>query len=164
MMDRVLELFNQSSEALKNAMEQYIRYVGILSSIRNIEIESNYQQRLSQNTMITNFEIINKQARRISLLMEKESIAQNIVLQVHKSLLSALQLIEISVDSHNSFGIAISNTLINSILKFVLESNSNISIQMNMLSAQIVKVYTDLVASEFNNIDLINALNRLRTI
>lgn len=74
-MDRVLELFNQSSEALKNAMEQYIRYVGILSSIRNIEIESDYQQRLSQNTMITNFEIINKQARRISLLMEKESTA-----------------------------------------------------------------------------------------
>lgn len=164
MMDRVLELFNQSSEALKNAMEQYIRYVGILSSIRNIEIESDYQQRLSQNTMITNFEIINKQARRISLLMEKESTAQNIVLQVHKSLLSALQLIEISVESHNSFGIGMSNTLINSILKFVLDNNSNISIQMSMLSAQIVKVYTDLVASEFNNIDLINALNRLRTI
>lgn len=164
MMDRVLELFNQSSEALKNAMEQYIRYIGILSSIRNIEIESEYQKRLSQNTMITNFEIINKQAKRISLLMEKESTAQNIVLQVHKSLLSALQLIEISVDSHNSFGIGMSNTLINSILKFILDNNSNISIQMSMLSAQIVKVYTDLVASEFNNIDLINALNRLRTI
>lgn len=164
MMDRVLELFNQSSEALKNAMEQYIRYVGILSSIRNIEIESEYQKRLSQNTMITNFEIINKQAKRISLLMEKESTAQNIVLQVHKSLLSALQLIEISVDSHNSFGIGMSNTLINSILKFILDNNSNISIQMSMLSAQIVKVSTDLVASEFNNIDLINALNRLRTI
>lgn len=164
MMDRVLELFNQSSEALKNAMEQYIRYVGILSSIRNIEIESDYQQRLSQNTMITNFEIINKQTRRISLLMEKESTAQNIVFQVHKSLLSALHLIEISVDSHNSFGIGMSSTLINSILRFVLDNNSNISIQMNMLSAQIVKVHTALVASEFNNIDLINALNQLRTI
>lgn len=163
-MDRVLELFNQSSEALKNAMEQYIRYIGILSSIRNLEIESDYQQRLSHNKMITNFDIINKQARRMSLLMEKESTAQNIIFQVHKSLLSALQLIEFSVRSHNGFGISMSNTLINSILKFVLDNNSNIPIQMNMLSSQIVKVYTDLVASEFNNIDLINALNRLRTI
>lgn len=163
-MDRILELFNQSSEALKNAMEQYIRYVGILSSIRNIEIESDYQQRLSQNTMITNFEIINKQARRMSLLLEKESTSQNIVLQTQKSLLFALQLIDYSVRHNNKFGISMASTLINSILKFVTDNKPTIVMSMNILSNQIINVYEKLVASDFKNSDLPNALNQLKAI
>ncbi len=163
-MDRILELFNQSSEALKNAMEQYIRYVGILSSIRNLDIESDYQQRLSQDTMITNFEIINKHARRMSLLLEKESTSQNIVLQTQKSLLFALQLIDYSVSDNNKFGIGMASTLINSILKFVTDNKPTIVMSMNILSNQIMNVYAKLLASAFNNSDLPNALNQLRAI
>jgi len=164
MMDRVLELFNQSSEALKNAMEQYIRYIGILSSIRNLDIESKYQQKLSQDTMITNFEIINKHARRMSLLLEKESTSQNIVLLTQKSLLFALQLVDYSVSYNNKFGIGMASTLINSILKFVTDNKPTIVMSMNILSNQIMKVYAKLVESEFNNSDLPNALNQLRAI
>ena len=164
MMNRIFELFNQSSEALKNAMEQYIRYIGILSSIRNIEIESDYQQRLSQDTMITNFEIINKHARRMSLLLEKESTAQNIVLQTHKSLLLALQLVDFSINTNNKLGIGMAGTLINTILKFTTDNKSTIDISMNMLSHQIITIYDNLLRSDFKNADLINALNQLRTI
>ena len=164
MMDRIFELFNQSSEALKNAMEQYIRYIGILSSIRNLDIESDYHQRLSQDTMITNFEIINKHARRMSLLLEKESTIQNIVLQTQKALLLALQLIDLSISANNKFGIGMANTLINSILKFVTDNKPTIAISMNMLNYQIMNVYAKLVESKFNNSDLTSALNQLRTI
>ena len=163
-MDRAIELFNQSSEALKSAMEQYIRYVGILSSIRNIDIETDYQQRLSQGSMITNFEIINKHDRRISLLLEKDTTAQNIVLQTHRSLMLALQLIDYSVRDNNKFGISMANTLINSILKFVTDNKSTIVISMTILSPQIISTYDNLLQSRVNNMDLTNALNQLRAI
>ena len=160
-MDRAIALFNQSSEALKSAMEQYIRYVGILSSIRNIDIETDYQQRLSQGSMITNFEIINKHARRISLLLEKDTTAQNIELQTHRSLMFALQLIDYSIRDNNKFGIRMANTLINSILKFVTDNKSTIVISMTILSPQIISTYDNLLQSSVNKMDLINALNQL---
>lgn len=163
-MDRAIELFNQSSEALKSAMEQYIRYVGILSSIRNIDIETDYQQRLSQGSMITNFEIINKHARRISLLLEKETTAQNIVLQTHRALMFALHLIDYSIRGNNKFGIGMANTLINSILKFVTDNKSTIVISMTMISHQIIDTYDNLLRSDLKNADLVNALNQLRTV
>ena len=163
-MDRIFELFKLSSEALKNAMEQNIRYIGILSSIRNLEIESDYHQRLSQDTMIANFEIINKQARHISFLMEKESTAQNIILQTHKSLILALQLVDFSIDTTNKLGINMAGTLINTILKFVTENKPTIFISMNMLSYQILQTYTKLEKSNVNNSELARALNQLRII
>lgn len=159
-MERIIKLFNESSEAFKNAMEQYISYTGIVSSIRNLDIESHYQERMFQYKMITNFEI-NKQARRMSLLMEKERYSQNIRLQIHKSLSLALMLIEFSISAHNEFGIKLGSTLINSILNFVSSNKPNIHIPMSTLQSQIMAIQVKLTSSRYHNINLINALNQL---
>lgn len=159
-MEHIIKLFNESSEAFKNAMEQYIRYIGIVSSIRNLDIESQYQEKMFQYKMITQFEI-NKQAQRMSLLMEKERYSQNIRLQIYNSLSLALTLIEFSISAHNEFGIRLGNMMINSILKFVSDNKSNIQIPMEPLQSRIMAIQSNLTGYGYQNIDLINALNQL---
>lgn len=162
---RIQDLYNRSSEALVNAMKQYIRFIGINSSIRSLDIQSRYLESLSHDGMITQYEVLNKQSKRQNLLMEQKFVNQDIVLQIHKSIMHALVLVDISIKMHNKFGLEMSKTLLQSILKFIEENKPNILIPIAPLSPQIMNAYANLRNSDYkSNIGLATTLNQLMSV
>lgn len=161
----IQDLYNRSSEALINAMKQYIKFIGINSSIRSIDIQSHYIESLQQDSMIAKYELLDNQSKRQNLMMEQEFVKQDIVLQIHKSIIHALALVDISIRMHNRFSLEMSKTLVQSILKFIIENKSTISIPRDTLTTQIMSVYAKLINSEYkSNIDLVNALSQLMSV
>lgn len=161
----IQDLYNRSSEALINAMKQYIKFIGINSSIRSIDIQSHYIESLQQDSMIAKYELLDNQSKRQNLMMEQEFVKQDIVLQIHKSIMHALALVDISIRMHNRFSLEMSKTLVQSILKFIIENKSTISIPRDTLTTQIMSVYAKLINSEYkSNIDLVNALSQLMSV
>lgn len=161
----IQDLYNRSSEALINAMKQYIKFIGINSSIRSIDIQSHYIESLQQDSMIAKYELLDNQSKRQNLMMEQEFVKQDIVLQTHKSIIHALALVDISIRMHNRFSLEMSKTLVQSILKFIIENKSTISIPRDTLTTQIMSVYAKLINSEYkSNIDLVNALSQLMSV
>ena len=163
MMDyNIQDLYNRSTEALINAMKQYVKFIGINSSIRSLDIQFHYLESLPQDNVITKYELLDKQSKRQTLKMEQEIVKQDIISQIQRSIIHTLALVDISVSLRNKFSMEMSNTLIQSILKFITDSKPNISIPKETLLPQIMNSYTKLVLSEFNsNRDLVNALNQL---
>ena len=158
----IQDLYNRSSEALINAMKQYVKFIGINSSIRSLDIQFHYIESLQLDNVITKYELLDKQSKRQNLMMEQEFVKQDIILQIHKSIIHALALVDISIRMHNRFSLEMSKTLVQSILKFILENKSNISIPRDTLTSQIMTVYAKLINSEYkSNTDLVNTLSQL---
>lgn len=163
MMDyNIQDLYNRSSEALINAMKQHIKFIGINSSIRSLDIQFHYIESLQLDNVITKYELLDKQSKRQNLMMEQEFVKQDIILQIHKSIIHALALVDISIRMRNRFSLEMSKTLVQNILKFIIENKSNISIPRDTLTSQIMTVYANLIKSEYKgNTDLVNALSQL---
>jgi len=161
----IQDLYNRSIEALINAMKQYVNFIGINSSIRSLDIQYHYLESLPQNNVISKYELIDKQSKKQNLLMEKEAVRQTIISQSHKSIILALTLVDTSIMNNNKFGLEMSSTLIQSILKFIQESKHNISIPKNALIPQMMNTSTNLVKLGGDiNISLSVYLNQLMNI
>lgn len=157
----IQDLYNRSSEALIYAMKQYVNFIGINSSIKSLDIQFHYVESLPHN-MIAKYELLDKQSKRQNLLMEKESVKQDIILHSYKSIILALALVDTSIAMRDDFGLGMSTTLIQSILKFIQESRHNISIPKDALIPQIMNTSAKLANSDFNsNINLTLCLNQL---
>lgn len=157
----IQDLYNRSTEALIYAMKQYVNFIGINSSIKSLDIQFHYVDSLPHN-MIAKYELLDKQSKRQNLLMQKESVKQDIILHSYKSIILALALVDTSIAMRNDFGLGMSTTLIQSILKFIQESRHNISIPKNALIPQIMNISAKLANSDFNsNINLTLCLNQL---
>lgn len=161
----IQDLYNRSIEALINAMKQYVNFIGINSSIRSLDIQFHYLESISQNNVITKYELLDKQSKRQNLLIEKETVKQDIISQSYKSIILALALVDKSIANRDKFGLDLSSTLIHSILKFIQESRQNISIPRDALIPQMMNTSTNLVNSGLNsNINLYVYLNQLMTL
>lgn len=157
----IQDLYNRSTEALIYAMKQYVNFIGINSSIKSLDIQFHYVDSLPHN-MIAKYELLDKQSKRQNLLMQKESVKQDIILHSYKSIILALALVDTSIAMRNDFGLGMSTTLIQSILKFIQESRHNISIPKDALIPQIMNISAKLANSDFNsNINLTLCLNQL---
>ncbi len=157
----IQDLYNRSTEALIYAMKQYVNFIGINSSIKSLDIQFHYVDSLPHN-MIAKYELLDKQSKRQNLLMQKESVKQDIILHSYKSIILALALVDTSIAMRNDFGLGMSTTLIQSILKFIQESRHNISIPKDALIPQIMNTSAKLANSDFNsNINLTLCLNQL---
>lgn len=157
----IQDLYNRSTEALIFAMKQYVNFIGINSSIKSLDIQFHYVDSLPHN-MIAKYELLDKQSKRQNLLMQKESVKQDIILHSYKSIILALALVDTSIAMRNDFGLGMSTTLIQSILKFIQESRHNISIPKDALIPQIMNTSAKLANSDFNsNINLTLCLNQL---
>lgn len=157
----IQDLYNRSTEALIYAMKQYVNFIGINSSIKSLDIQFHYVDSLPHN-MIAKYELLDKQSKRQNLLMQKESVKQDIILHSYKSIILALALVDTSIAMRNDFGLGMSTTLIQSILKFIQESRHNISIPKDALIPQIMNTSAKLANSDFNsNINLTLYLNQL---
>lgn len=157
----IQDLYNRSTEALIYAMKQYVNFIGINSSIKSLDIQFHYVDSLPLN-MIAKYELLDKQSKRQNLLMQKESVKQDIILHSYKSIILALALVDTSIAMRNDFGLGMSTTLIQSILKFIQESRHNISIPKDALIPQIMNTSAKLANSDFNsNINLTLCLNQL---
>lgn len=160
----IQDLYNKSTEALIYAMKQYVNFIGINSSIKSLDIQFHYVESLPHN-MIAKYELLDKQSKRQNLLMEKESVKQDIILHSYKSIILALTLVDTSIAMRNDFGLGMSTTLIQSILKFIQESRHNISIPKDALIPQIMNTSAKLANSDFNsNINLTLCLNQLMSL
>ncbi|MBD5379937.1 MAG: hypothetical protein HDR74_08655 [Bacteroides sp.] len=159
------DLYNKSTEYLINAMEQYIKFIEINSSLRNLDIQFHYLKSLPHNNMMTKYEIIDKQCKRQNLLNEKEMVRQNIISQSYNSIMLALTLIDTSLVECDRFGLEMSKALIQSILKFIIDGRPNISIPKDALMPQVMKIYAKLVNNQFNSyIELTDYLNQLMSL
>ena len=157
----IQDLYNRSTEALIYAMKQYVNFIGINSYIKSLDIQFHYVDSLPHN-MIAKYELLDKQSKRQNLLMQKESVKQDIILHSYKSIILALALVDTSIAMRNDFGLGMSTTLIQSILKFIQESRHNISIPKDALIPQIMNTSAKLANSDFNsNINLTLCLNQL---
>lgn len=157
----IQDLYNRSTEALIYAMKQYVNFIGINSSIKSLDIQFHYVDSLPHN-MIAKYELLDKQSKRQNLLMQKESVKQDIILHSYKSIILALALVDTSIAMRNDLGLGMSTTLIQSILKFIQESRHNISIPKDALIPQIMNTSAKLANSDFNsNINLTLCLNQL---
>lgn len=161
----IQNLYNQSIEALINAMKQYVTFIGINSSIRSLDIQVNYLESLPNNSVITQYELLNKQSKRQNLMIEKETVTRHIISETYKSIILALTLIDTTIANRNKFGLEMSATLIQSILKFILESKQNILIPKDPLIPQMMNTSANLVKSGLNsNINLAISLNQLMSL
>lgn len=159
------DLYNKSTEYLINAMKQYIKFIEINSSLRNLDIQFHYLESLPHSDMITRYEIVDKQCKRQNLMIEKEGVRQNIISQSYNSIMLALALIDTSLAECNRFGLEMSKTLIQSILKFIIDGRPNISIPKDALMPHIMNISTKLVNNPFNsNIELTVYLNQLMSL
>ena len=161
----IQDLYNRSIEALINAMKQYVNFIGINSSIRSLDIQFHYLESISQNNIITKYELLDKQSKRQNLLIEKETVKQDIISQSYKSIILALALVDTSVAERDKFGLEMSSTLLQSILKFIQENKHNISIPIDALIPQMMSTSANLVKSGLNsNQNLTISLNQLMTL
>ena len=158
----IQDLYNKSIEALINAMNQYINFISINSSIRNLDIQFHYLKNLPQNNVVTQYELLNKQSKRQNLMMKKETVKQDIISQSYNSIILALALVDTALENHNNFGLEMSTILIQSILKFIQEIRQNISIPKDVLVPQMMSIGAKLSSSGFkSNIELLVYLHQL---
>ena len=161
----IQDLYNQSMEALLNAMKQYVNFISVNSSIRSLDIQVHYLESLPTNNVITKYELLDKQSKRQNLMIEKETVTQYIITETYKSIILALTLVDTTIANRNKFGLEMSATLIQSILKFILESKQNILIPKEPLIPQMMNTSANLVKSGLNsNINLAISLNQLMTL
>lgn len=159
--NNIADLHNRSSEALINAMGQYIEYLGLKSSINRLDIQRHYFERISQNDIATKFSQLDAYDKRRNLTIKKDAVKQNIIIQIQQSTIYALALIDSSIITHNKIGLDAGKNLINSIFKFISDNKSDIQIPMGLLQPQIMTIQSNLTGYGYQNIDLINALNQL---
>lgn len=161
----IQDLYNQSMEALLNAMKQYVNFISVNSSIRSLDIQVHYLESLPTNNVMTKYELLDKQSKRQNLMIEKETVTQYIITETYKSIILALTLVDTTIVNRNKYGLEMSATLIQSILKFILESKQNILIPKEPLIPQMMNTSANLVKSGLNsNINLAISLNQLMTL
>lgn len=159
--NNIYELYNRASEALINAMGQYMDFLSLKSSINRLNIQLHYWRSLSQNNIVAEFEQLDLYDKRRNLSERQNIVIQNIVNKTQQSIIYALALIERSIEEQSKIGLDIGEKMINSIVRFIKDNKSNIAIPINIAMPEILNIRSKLINAGYRNIELFSGLNQL---
>ena len=155
----MIELYWKSSQNLINAMEVYLKIINIDNTMNNIisnieRLNHMKYMRLDSKSlyMNTDMELFRLEIEKNNTTEEKKSLLNQLNISTLQSILNALELTVISIDSKDNDGIEFGIKSLESIYNFIYKDEIKNSIQLTAILSNILDTESKL--SKSNNLKL----------